>query len=440
MFCTCWGVLLASALFAQGQWPLSGSVQQQLAQRAPKVLAKLAPVQPFSAPKSVANRGGAPVLDSTVVFGNYPFGDSVAQTKSVFTYPSNKITVQTDYENLGGWQLQRRATQTVDNLNRPLEIYAETYDPNGKQWIPESRLKFYPHGNSLTLSDSLIAEAYDASSDAWSVILQNTTAFDNQDRPVLIFNFVNQGPGFEFSLMDELYYDASGDNYLTDQSIFEQNVWTLFTHVESEFDQHREVLRTSYYPVDDTTYFPTSKIETTYDPAGNDILIKSFDADFSTGGWTGTDETRRSFDAANRLVSEEYEAFGDDAPLPTRTDFVYFNGTDLAVEMDSEKEPGAQNWTVLDKTFYYYSNTTAAGDIATGEALALAPNPTTGLVRLPLDEDTRVLVLNAQGVAVSPAQARVRNGQIDLSNLPAGVYFIAAQQGQQRRTGTVVKQ
>lgn len=439
-------LLLAGTLTAQNQLPVSISPlsQQWLAERSPKALARLQqfnqPVRPAN--NAVADRGGAALPDSAVLFTGYAWGnDSFPQSKAVFNYPNATTAVQTEYEYLGGWQLQSRTMQKSDNQGRPVELYAENWDAISQSWVPDSRLRTYPHGASFEATDSLIAEQWDPQTKQWSVILHNTTSYDDQDRPVAILNYIDED-GLAFALLDELYYDANGDNHYTDQSVFEQGAWTLFSRIEREYVQHREVRNTTYGVADPTTLIAVNKLETSYDGNGNPIQEEAFDADFFTGEWTLTERTTRTFDNAHRVLTETYEDLGFDAPPVSRTTYVYQNSTgpELALEMYAEKDASTQEWAVHEKTWYYYGNTTAAPEVRNGETLELSPNPTTGQVRL--STTGAILpyqVLNVHGQVVVSA-GRTANGQADLGSLPAGLYYITVQEGAVRRTGKVVKQ
>jgi hypothetical protein len=436
-------LLLALNLSAQTQLPITPLAQQWLAERAPKTLHSLERIYQMPSPKKsgVTDRGGATQPDSAVLFTGYASGDSFPQTKAEFSYPAANIAVQTTFENLGGWQIQNRTTQKSDNQGRAIELYAETFDPNTSTWIPDSRLRNYPHGNDASRTDSIVAESWDVSTGTWIVVLQNEVSFDAQDRPVAVFNYFNDN-GFEVAILETLEYDANGDNYLTDQSVYEQGQWTLFSRVERTFQQHREISATTYGVADSVTLVAVTKVETGYDAAGNAILEENYDADFFTSEWTLTERTERVFDGAKRTTSETYESFGFDAPPPSRTNFVYKNtdGEELALEVYSEKDPGNQTWVILEKTYYYYAGTTAVLNIQNGEQLRLSPNPTTGLIRFSVPAEARISVLDARGQIVQISPTQLSNGQLNLENLPAGMYYISVQEGPVRRIGKVLKQ
>lgn len=436
-----WSILLAHTLTAQHRTPLPTTVQEHLAIVAPQSLAQLNRLYQSRSPKGVEERGGVAQLDSAILFTNYSNNDSFPQTKSVFLYPNSKTAVQIDYDNIGGWQPSSRATQTTDNLGRTLDVFSEVYDATTGVWAPESRLESYPHGNSLTDVDSFFLSTWDPNTASWTIAIRNVTSYDDQDRPAVIFTELSEFFGQDFALLDELYYDPNNDNYLTIQSLRDQNAWTPFNRIESEFEQHREVLRTTYYIVDDVTFLPSNKEETTYDGAGNAVLKQVFDSDIATGGWTLTESVENEYDNNNRLIVMTGESFGPDAPPASRTEYGYYtpDGDELLVEIHSELDAAGQTWTVVDKLYYYYSNTTASPEVVNAGPLPLSPNPTTGLVRLPATgANARVTILNSQGVRLTPEQVRLNDGLIDLSQLPAGLYYISVQQGNQRQTGTVV--
>lgn len=433
-------LLLASHLTAQTNLPLSPLVHQQLVQRVPGLVAQLEQLCHTGKRTGVTERGGIPQLDSTVLYTGYSIGpDSFPLEKAVFEYPAADITVSTEYVNFNDWSPNTRSTQKQDNLGRLLEMYGEYYDTDKENWESESRMRAYPHGNSMTAQDSLVVEIWDADASAWITTLRVTTTFDAQNRPISTYTFTNfAGP--EIALLDTFYYDANGDNYLTEQSIFENGNWAVFSRIESVFSQHREIRRTTSAVAAPGTYFPTNMEETTWNAAGNPVLIESSDFDFFTNKWVLTEKIERGYDSQNRLIFIQTEDYTTNGPVPNRLDYAYLDGSFLAEETYSEQDAATQQWVILDKTFYFYSGTTSSRDIVIGPALQVSPNPTTGLVRLALESTPAQLsILNLNGTHVTVQRSGQYENEVDLRHLPAGVYYIIVQEGQERRVGKVVK-
>jgi hypothetical protein len=433
-------LLLASHLTAQTNLPLSPLVRQQLVQRIPELVARLDQMCHACKGAGVADRGSEPRLDSTVVYTGYAIGpDSFPLEKTIFDYPAADVTVGTEYVNFNDWSPNTRATQKQDNLGRLVEMYGEFYDTDTDSWQPESKMRAYPHGNLMTGQDSLLVEIWDADAEIWVTTLRVVTTFDAQNRPISTYTFTNfAGP--EIALLDTFYYDANGDNYLTEQSIFEDGNWAVFSRIESVFSQHREIRRTTSAVAAPGTYFPTNMEETTYNAAGNPVLIESSDFDFFTNKWVLTEKIERGYDSQNRLVYIQTEDYTTNGPAPNRFDYTYLDGLHLALETYSEKDPATQQWAVLDRTYYFYSGTTSSRDIVIGTPLQVSPNPTTGLVRLALESTpTQLSVLNLNGTRVSVQRSGQYENEVDLRSLPAGVYYIIVQEGHERRVGKVVK-
>jgi len=435
-------LLLAGNLFAQTNLPIPATFEKLLKQRAPEALAHVEQLflKPAQAPGLTA-RGGAPQLDSTVLYGGYSFGtDTFPLEKAEFEYVSPQVTVITEFVHFDSWHPNGRTTQIRDNLGRTIEMQGEVYDFDNEMWLPESRIYIAPHGSSLDDLDSMVIEIWDPELSEWITTLGTANSFDDQDRLVASLSFLNFG-GFEIALLDEMYYDANGDNYLIEQSVYADEEWTLYNIVEIEYEQHREVRRTtSAIDEDSGTTFPTNVLETIYDANGNIVRTEKYEFDFFIFDWVVTEVVERGYDNQNRLIFLQTEDFTTNGPLPQRTDYAYLDGENLAVEVYSEKDPITQTWIVLEKNFYYYSGTTSSRDVVIGESLILSPNPTTGFVRLPVSADAQVSVVGINGISMPVAQSNRTNGQIDLSNLPAGIYYITVQEGLERRVGKVVKQ
>lgn len=432
-------MVLAATLSAQSQSSLHPNVQRHLRENAPELLVQINKVMQPVASKGVEERGAGLQLDSTVTFTNYTQTDSLPIAKVEFNYLSPTMTVQTEYTgNNNAWERASRTAQTFDDLGRTTFAISEIFE-NGV-WVPDSKVEAFPHGNSLTLLDSFIVSAWNTDLNKWVRALTNASSYDDQDRAVAIFTQFHDFLGQDLALLDELSYDDNGDNFLTIQSLFEQGVWTPFTRIETEFDNHRPVVSTTLLIIDDTNTMPQNKTETEYTPSGQTGVIRNYAWSFDTFEWQLEQTIGYLYDNNDRVVSEVVDIPGGDTPTRTWKQTGYVDGDDIHFEINRAWDFAAQNWVLVDKTFYYYSNTTSNDDVVNAGPLPLSPNPTTGFVRLPATEDARIMVLSAQGVAVQPALVNLDNGQIDLSNLPGGVYYISVQKGNQRQTGTIVKQ
>lgn len=439
MITTGWALFLAAALSAQNQSSLPRTIQEHLNKTAPELLLRLNKIfQTHEARGGVEDRGGPFRLDSTILYTNYTPTDSFPMAKVVYTYPSDILNVQTEYINDGGWQLNSRTALTNDALGRVTFAIAEVFE-NGV-WVPDSKIEAFPHGNSLTLTDSFAVSTWNPDQQKWELAVANATSYDDQDRPVAVFTHFQDFLGVPISILDELSYDDNGDNFLTIQSLFDQGVWTPFTRIETGFENHRPVLSTSYVIIDSVTTLPQSKTETEYTPEGQTGLIRNYTWSFDTFDWELEQTTGYLYDNEGRVWSEVIDKPGGDTPTRSWKQSAYFDGNDLLFEANYDWDFAGQGWVLLDKTFYYYSNTTSNDDVVNAGPLPLSPNPTTGLVRLPASTDARIMVLSAQGTAVQPANVSLSNGQLDLSNLPGGVYYISVQEGKRRQTGAVVKQ
>jgi len=434
-------ILLAGSLVAQTNLPLTPLVHQQLAQRVPGLVLQLGQMYRSDMRSGATDRGGAPQLDSTVLYSGYALGtDSFPLEKNVFEYPSSDVTVTTEYVYFDDWTPNTRATQKRDNLGRLVEMHGEFFDSDSETWQPESRMHVFPHGNSLVAYDSVLVEIWDADGAAWVATLRTTTAYDAQNRPTATYTYTNfAGP--EIALLDAFHYDANGDNHLTEQSIFENGAWVMYNRIESVFSQHREIRRTTSAVAEPGVFFPTNTVETTYDGAGNPVLVQSSDFDFFTNKWVLIEKIERGYDSQNRLKFVQTENYATHAPAANRLDYAYLDGAHLAVEVYSEKDAAAQQWVARDKTYYFYSGTTSSHDITIGEPLQISPNPTTGLVRLQVESSqSQISVLGLNGARAPVGRLSQNGNEVDLGNLPPGIYYIIVQEGRERRVGKVVKQ
>ena len=68
--------------------------------------------------------------------------------------------------------------------------------------------------------------------------------------------------------------------------------------------------------------------------------------------------------------------------------------------------------------------------------VSLYPNPTSGMIYVELDNTFDAVIYNYQGQVVM--REYDNNGQIDLSNLSAGMYFVEIREGNNRMIGKVI--
>src|SRR5690606_34363828 len=116
-------------------------------------------------------------LDSTIQF--IAHSDSLPIVRNVFTYPTDRWVVDTEFYPDGeGWVPDIQTVTISDELGRDVAIIANRYNPAFGTWGPDSRLDIYPHGDSPTLIDSFVVYAINLETGMYDRQLATWRTFD----------------------------------------------------------------------------------------------------------------------------------------------------------------------------------------------------------------------------------------------------------------------
>ncbi len=376
------------------------------------------------------------VLDSTKTFYGYIGADSTPLFRSVYAYPNANVKVQTSSEWAGTWFLTSRATFISDDQGRGIEVIAEYH--NGADWVNDSRLEMFPHGDTPDLLDSFKTYIWDANIGEWFLALKGTTTYDAQDRITEAHTYL-YFLGGEQVFRENYTYDANGNNILIEEvAVFDgmefpsgltQNTFTN--------NQLTEVVASIH---DGVEYVLQSRATFTYTNFGAVKTDFGYEWNFDSLNWIQTQAIVYEYDAQQRTESKATTFIHVDGPNEYELiRYAYVEGENLAHEtiyLRNENEP---EWTLDSKTYYYYNGTTAVTpQPVKALAMNVYPNPTTGRIRIGFDAEADVRVFNAAGKLLQTAV--LQPGQeLDLSALPAGMYYLTAHKELDYYAGKVFK-
>jgi hypothetical protein len=76
---------------------------------------------------------------------------------------------------------------------------------------------------------------------------------------------------------------------------------------------------------------------------------------------------------------------------------------------------------------------------AASESLRIYPNPADGIISINVSAKSRVTIVNMEGQRIMERTINYPSGQIDISRLPSGVYFIKVTGEKKVKIGKIVK-
>jgi hypothetical protein len=398
-------------------------------------------LDPLAAKPPMTAENNVLQLDSTKTFYAYdPTGsmDSFPLYRTIYDYltPNTRYELE-DWHDGSGWSRLSRTAYRYDEMKRLTEVVAEYFDPGTGLFQPDSRLLVFPRGNSPELIDSFFVYGWAPELSEWHPFVLNYNHFEAGDRlaeSTSVFNIFGEALLFK----DVYYYDDQGDNHYTETLIVEDGFEFLIGATETEYLNHRPII------IVESTFTgigfePIGRREMGYTSFGALEQEREFAWDFESENWLLTNRTSYEYDGQQRLSALTIESYEEEGFFFERTEFDYLEDENLALETAYYKFDALEDWMLDTRKYYYYNSVTATPKVPIArQELRIAPNPAAEWAQLQLMEEAQVQVFDATGQL--KRQLRLLPGQaIDLSGLPAGLYFIAAHSATALYNGKVVK-
>ena len=441
--------LAISHLFAQNQLPLSiqdyavnwsFSVKQMLESAGYEVPG---PHAEFALAPDIKTRSNELQLDSTVTyFGYETASDSTPLFKNVYNYPQEHIEVITEYfYDFDHWIPLARTTLVEDELGRLVDAFAQQYDDVSGEFIPDSRILAYPHGNTEEM-DSFFVLAWNPEIKDYDRQLGVWNQFDSQDRLEESRSSIEI---FEVPLefIDRYTYNNDGDNSRIESYLVDSGEEILAGVQDNWYNDH--LLTTSITMVSDgpNGLLTESKVEYDYTDFRKESLVQVFNHDPEKNDWKLIQVNGFSYDGEERLIEEEDNVI-DEFGLWTRNKKTYEYVQDQYVSIESGYyyESNFDVWVLENKKYYYYDGLSAVDpeDPIIADAVFLWPNPTSGEVQVKLPGKVSVHLYTISGQLVQKYYLAPGEKMIDLSSLPAGIYQVLAKSDEDYFSGKLLIQ
>ena len=187
------------------------------------------------------------------------------------------------------------------------------------------------------------------------------------------------------------------------------------------------------YKYDDITeqLLPYSLYEYTYD-ANNNVTSEIYSYwDTSTTSWIFADKDEYTYDLTVSIdnVLAPYNMYvGSNNPILSYFNYNY-NGSDFVLDM---------------KEIYYYSDITGINEFTDDYNVSIYPNPANDylMINTTINENLNIEIYTVRGQSVMSTECtnNISQMRIDISQLPAGMYFIRIANNQNNITKKFVKE
>lgn len=403
------------------------------------------PKASFDLVQNFDTRSNEPRLDSTVTYNGYDFThqDSLPLFRNVYTYPQDGMQVNTEYfYDFDHWTPLSRTAMVFDELDRMVDAFSQVYDDATGEFIPDSRIEFYPHANSQTEADSFFVSGWSVELKDWYRLFSVWNTFDGSGR---VRESLSSTTLFEFPIvfLDRYHYNNDGD--LTGIESFNIDQEEEYPASRESFWYVDHLLQSSTIETSDgfNGWIAESKKEYTYTSFRKEELVKSFIINLQTNDWELNQVIGYVYDSSERIIQREEttatEEGGWDRLLKT---FDYFQDESFASEGNWYYDNQLDDWVLQDKKYYYYNGTTAYEpvDPITIEDLTMWPNPTSGNVHIGLEGSVSLQIFGPVGQLVRQHEFNTGDRKLDLSSLPSGAYYVKAKSEEGHYAGTLIIQ
>lgn len=383
-------------------------------------------------------------LDSTLTFYDYGLNgnDSLPIFRTIYTYPATATKVQVEYQMENSvWLANNRGTLIYDEQERLVEIIAESFDNATQMFELDSRIEVFPHGNSPDLVDSTIVSVWNPAVQAWLPVTSIWNSFDDEGKITESLSLVTIF-GLPLQYKDIYTYDSNGDNILIESFALQGADIVPTSNLEMEYQNHLLTLETNlnfdgiggFVPETQTAYLYTDfdKLE----------RVENYEWDINTNDWFVTQSDSYEYDNLQRLAAKETIHYFQGSEERYRYTYAYIEDENLALETSYFWDISTNEFLVDTRKYYFYSSGVSAAPYIPQPvyALNMSPNPTTRFAQIRLEGEVSVQVFDGMGRLVQWQNDETGQVNLDMFELPAGIYTIRALDSSKYYVGKLVKQ
>ena len=332
----------------------------------------------------------------------------INNSKREYTYDANNnltSKLKSDWNtNTNSWIFSSKYEYTYDaNNNISSEIFS-LWDTITNSWINNSKREYtYDANNNLT---SEIWSSWDTSTNSWI-----------------------DGNKYEYT------YDANNNLISEIWSSWDTstNSWIDYYKYEYTYDANNNLTSEifSYWETSINSWIFSYKYEYTYDANNNLYTYIYSNWDTSTNSWILYSKYELTYDLTISIdnVLAPYNMYvGSNNPILSYFNYNY-NGSDFVL---------------YGKEIFYYSDITGINELTDNCNVLIYPNPANDylMINTTINENLKIEIYTIRGQNVLSAECTNNASQmrIDISQLPAGIYFIRIANNQNNITKKFVKE
>jgi Secretion system C-terminal sorting domain len=355
----------------------------------------------------------------------------------------------------GQWQQQKMNVlpeRSRDHVTKPMQSHHSNKD-NLPVWNMKTNLF---NTRSLQWNWDIIF-TYDT---LGGLMQRLTQTFDIHGNPLIQLTEQWQTNAWVNSLKETYTYDANG-NMLTDlQQGWQTNAWVNWYIYTYTYDANGNCLTELTEQWQTNAWVNHFRVTFTYDANGN--LLTFLEEEWQTNAWVNYWRFTYTYDANGNRLTELDETWQTNAWVNDyRNTYTYdANGNSITGKDDAWQsgnwEPGMGYLYLYSQKQYlywlyniyryeaHYITITGIADIqATNSNLSVFPNPANDKITIEISgktNESNLAIVNIEGQELIKQKISNRKIQIDISNLPSGVYFVRLTNDKTVEVGKFIKQ
>ncbi len=378
----------------------------------------------------VTDRSGATCVPDSILYFQYKTAnDSTIGNKWVYQYDSKGNEVKF-------WRYQKSATNddllllTFDSAiynSQNQKIFSQRADnPPGTTLTYVSQTVYFPRGNS-SFNDSTIRKTA-INNGNFDNETKMIYVFDGNERVVKQIEHLGNGTGWDINSMIETVFTIDGKIDSIFNSSWNGQKFVRFGQSKYSYDAQDSLILIFHTDLDKNR--PSFKVVFNYHLVANSVKNELSVWDDFTQGLKLYSQNWFDYDDEKRLefTQQLYHIIGGISA--GRQVYNYPNNADCVQFINNYGSSDGLAFNFSSRIFYYYGNIIATKHPAGWQnQISISPNPATDFLKIQTPENTRIQLTDLAGKTLRSIQNTNGQTEINLENLPDGLYFLILMHG-----------
>lgn len=363
---------------------------------------------------------------------HYPMSDKGLLIKiydSIYDWRWDTISI--------GWQFNNRTVNMVYNVRN--DLVSET----GQNWdgsIWENTYKYIYAYDANNNNINLLLQNWTISGwvDSWQYIMTYDT--NNNQTKALEQGYFGTWVNTAQSMFT---YDANNNMIREVTQIWNDSAWVDFRQETYTFDANNKLTIELWQNWNGTSWDNYIQYIYTYDTYNNQtsILVQ----DWVGSVWVNSYRYNSTYDVNNNMIGEIEQDWNGNAWVYAWQNIYTFDANNFAKSSTRKSwNSDSTKLTSGDSSYYYFHTVLGINDLLSkSNTLKIYPNPASTQVTIEtftIPDKSQLSIINLNGQEFIRKQITRLKTQLNITNLPGGVYFVRVTDARTVRTGKIVKQ